>query len=797
MLRNYVILAWRNITNNKVYASINIIGLAIGLAVCMMIMLYVGHEYSYDQFHRNADRIYWVQGKLKMGGDSVFMPMVSYATGQEAKRNGAFIASYVRFRQPFRAPTVETKDNTGQKFQEKEFFFADSNFFSFFSFPLLRGSAEQVLQNPNSLVISEAAAEKYFGRQDPVGKQLRFNDELDFTITGIAKNAPSNSSLSFDFVAPLNAMRSMPDSKQLFESQAVELGAFSTYFLLKDKNDGPKLESLLSALNKTTVVEADVRERFIATPLTSTHLEANYADGSNTKYIRIFPFVAALVLLLALINYVSLATARSAIRAKEIGVRKVLGASRFKIAAQFFVESTMFTIIAFVLGYLICFSFQPAFFNFLQIRLDHDFLSTTRIFVAFTGLFFATVILSATYPSLLLSAYKPVMVLYGKFSGKGSRISIRRYFTIFQFTITILLIICGIVIDRQLYFFRHKDTGVNRENIVMIPFQTTIGKHFAPFKRDVMALNAVEGVATAHYPMYKGYDMFFTKTKDGKTDIPLPIFSLDENFIPMLGLQWKIPPADQSFYLAKGAVVLNETAVSKMNFESPLNEKFPMGNEEAVVKGVLKDFNFASLQNKVGALCIFVSKDKDSSAWGSVGGCLFAKIKPRTNLPALLDQLKGVYSSYDQTSPFQYSFMDEAFDAMYKAEDKLAKLFSLFTVFTILIACLGLFSLSTFMAIQRTKEIGVRKVLGASVLQITTLLSKDFIKLVCIAIVLASPIAWWAMNNWLEKFEYRINIGWWMIALAGALAILIALVTVSFQSIKAALANPVKSLRTE
>ena len=797
MLRNYFRSAWRSITNNKVYASINIVGLAIGLAVCMMIMLYVGHEYSYDQFHKDADRIYWVQGKLKMGTDSIFMPMMSYPTGPLAKQNGPFIESFVRFRQPFRGPIVENKDIPALKFQENKFLFADSNFFSFFNFPLVRGNASQALKNPFSVVISEQAAEKYFGTRDPIGKQIRYNNEQYFTVSAVAKKTPSNSSLGFDFVAPLVSMRDMPDSKGLFESQEVQLGAFSTYFRLKDAGDGPKLESLLARLNKASVTQGDMKERYIATPFVSTHLKANYADSSNTKYIKVFPFVAALVLLLALVNYVSLATARSAIRAREIGVRKVMGASRLAIASQFFVESALYTVIAFVLAYIICVGLQPAFFNFLQLQLDHSFLNQPTMLASFALLFVVTVILSATYPSLLLSAYKPVMVLYGKFSSKGSRVSVRKYFTVFQFSITIILLICGIVIDRQLYFFRHKDTGVERENVLMIPFQPTIGKHFTPFKKDVQSLPAIQQTATAHYPMYKGYDIFFTKAKDGKTDIPLPIFSVDENFIPLLGLQWKTPPADKYFYMTKSAAILNETAVQKMSYDNPINEKFPMGGENAVVMGVLKDFNYASLQSKVGALCLFVSKDKDSSAWGGVGGCLFAKVKPHTNLPSLLNQLKTIYNGYDQASPFEYYFMDDAFDTMYKAEDKLAKLFSFFTAFTVLIACLGLFSLSTFMAIQRTKEIGVRKVFGASVMQITSLLSKDFIKLVFLSIIIASPVAWWATNKWLEEFAYRIPLDWWMIALGGLLALAIALITVSFQSVKAALANPVKSIRTE
>lgn len=799
MITNYLKTAFRNLQNNKIFSVINITGLAIGLSVCMLIVLYVGHESSYDSFHKNASRIVWIQGKMKMGNDSIFMPRMSYATGPVTNASEPFVEDFVRLKSEHENPVIQNPQSPSLKFSEKGFLFADSNFFKFFTFRLVKGNNQHVLKKPFTVVITEKVAKKYFGNEDPVGKIIRYNNEYNFTVTGIAGKIPSNSSITYDFVASMSSIYAINETKKLTESQNVQLGAFSTYFLLKHPQDATLLETSLQKLSKSVKSNTETNERFIATPLTEIHLNANYTDASNTKYLKIFPFVALLILLLALINYISLSTAQSSLRAKEIGVRKVMGADRKGIATQFFIESALYTAVSFGLAYFLCFLVQPVFFNFLQIDIDTSFLYNSKILLSFGFLFISTVLIAATYPALLLSAFKPVAVLYGKFSKRNSGLSMRKFFTVFQFSVSVLLIICGIVIREQMNFFRHTDTGVDRENVVMIPFAPTIGKHYSAFKKEVQSLATVQQTTTARYPMYKGTDIFFTKVKNSNVGMPLPIMSVDENFIPLLGLKWKMRPADSLVYQSVGTVILNEAAVEKLSLgNEPLNEKFSIGDDEVRVAGVLKDFNYQSLQNKIGALCIFVARDKDStSVWGDAGGCFFAKIGANADMPLMLSQLKTIYEKYETQKTFEYYFLDETFESMYKAEDRLSKILNAFIVFTLVIACLGLFGLSTFVVLQRTREVGVRKVLGASVRQVTVLLSRDFVKPVFLAIFIASPLAWIIMHKWLERFPYRINISWWEFVTAAVIALVIALLTISFQTIKAAVAKPVKSLRTE
>ena len=804
MLRNYFVIAWRNLRRSPVFSFINISGLAIGLAVCMLILEYVEHENSYDKFHANADRICWIQAKLKLGGDSFNTSMIDYNLAIQAKQQSPVVEGFVRTRKEFTDAIVQNAASPSVKFAESKFLFADSNFFHFFSFKLLLGDKDKVLANPFSVVISQRTAEKYFGSQNPVGKILRYNNTDNFMVSGVAENAPSNSSINYDFIAPVAGYIAMKKAAGEHRYNNID---FTTYFLLKQSQDAAKLAATLQEIDRVQFEKEQQAHKgatmvgftatYIATPLTTTHLNANFfGDSSNTKYLKVFPFVAGLILLLALINYMSLSTARATTRAKEIGVRKVMGAARKTIAMQFFAESAMLTAIAFVLGYLLCSLFQPVFFRFLQIDIDNSFLHNPYILLSFAGLFVISVLLAATYPSILLSAYKPVMVLYGRLSKQPGGLSVRKFFTVFQFTISVVLIICGLVIDRQMYFFRHTDTGVNRTNIVMVPFSEKVGKHFAAFKKDNLRLTAIQQTSVARYPMYKGYDIININDGPGSKYTSLVTLSVDENFIPMLGLKWENPPTDPFYYKGKNMDVINEAAVEKLGLgNNPVNK---LVSNTFTVAGVLKDFNYQSLQGKIEALRLSVKKDDDTtSAWAQGGGCFFAKIKPMANTASVLQQMKGIYTQYDNDKPFEYHFMDDAFDAMYKAEDRLSKIFTAFTAFTLVIACLGLFGLSTFMAVQRTKEIGIRKVLGATVANITMLMSKDFIKLVVIAVVVASPVAWWAMHNWLQGFAYRINIGWWVFAVTGVLAVLIALATISYQAVRAALANPVKSLRSE
>ncbi|HVX52809.1 MAG TPA: ABC transporter permease, partial [Chitinophagaceae bacterium] len=753
MFKNHCKTAWRNLVKNPVFSAINIMGLAIGLTVCMLIMVYFEHEKSYDSFHKNAERICWVQSKLKFGNDSVFIPAISFVSGPMVKHGSPLVEDYMRLKHQGKNTLVQNPQSASLKFTEDQFYFADKDFFNFFSFSLLKGSPKTVLNKPFTVVLSSKAAARYFGSENPVGKTIKYNDKYSFTVTGVAAKVPSNSSINFDFVASMASIGSIDEEKNNLKADNIDVGSFTTYFLVKNKGDEKQLAASINKLAQTGSKGDQNNTTFMVTALTKTHLDFNETSESNIKYLSLFPFVAGLILLLALINYMSLATARSATRAKEIGVRKTMGASRKSIAVQFFIESALYTSISFVLAYSLCVLIQPPFFNFLGIDVDASFLQNSGILLSFAALYITTIILAAAYPSVLLSAYKPIMVLYGRLTRQTGALSVRKFFTVFQFTISVGLIICGIVIDRQMYFFKHFNTGINRQNVIMVPFATSIGKHYGAFKKDVQSIAAIKQVSTAHYPMYKGYDIFMVTPKGGQQLVTLPAFSVDENFIPMLGLQWKTHPDDPLYYNKKGMAVLNEAAVEKLGLKNaPLHEKV---DGQFEVAAVVKNFNFASLQNKIEALALFVSHDNDTaSAWGKAGGCLFAKLQPNADEGQVIQLIKAAYEKYDRQKPFEYSFMDDAYDAMYKAEDKMLKIFSVFTVFTILIASLGLLGLTAFMAVQRTKEVGIRKVLGASVAGIAVLLSKEFMQLVLIAILIASPLAWWAMHLWLQGFAY-------------------------------------------
>ncbi|MFI5163558.1 MAG: ABC transporter permease [Sphingobacteriales bacterium] len=797
MIKNYFKIAWRNLTRQKLYSLINISGLAIGLAVCMLIMLYVAHELSYDRFHLNAKRIFALNEHVNMSGQEINMQYTSYASGPIIRQRIPGVAGYMRTRKVYKDVIVESPLTANTKFSESKMFFGDPDFFTFFSFKLLSGNASNVLSNPFSLVITRNMAKKYFGNENPIGKTLKIKteDPYQYTVTGVAENVPSNSSIDFNFIASNVSLKSMREAAPILKSQLVQGGAFSTYLLLDRQQDSASVTRSIQSFIKNKPGPKNDRFQLIA--LTDMHLNMG-SDSSNTKYLKIFPLVAGLILLLALVNYMSLSTARSTLRAKEVGVRKVNGASRSSLALQFYIESAFFTCLSFVLGYMLCCFFKPWFLNILELKVDNSFLYSTPVLLMLSGLLLITVLVAGSYPSVVLSGFKPSITLKGKMSRQTGGVMVRKLFTTFQFAISVGLIICGIIIDRQLYYFRHTDTGVNRENIVMVPITNSFGKNYQSFKHDVMAIAGVTRAATSHYPMYKGYDMFFLHDKVKKEDIAMPILSVDKAFIPTLNITWKIPPASYRIMTLPNTVVINEAAVSKLNLPAnPIGKMIDFGGKlQYEVIAVTRNFNFNSLQRMVEPLCLFITSDTTRD-WGLQGGCLFAKIKPHTNLPTVIAAIQACYKKYDQETPFSYTFMDDAFNGQYKAEDKLASIFTLFTVITILLATLGLFGLAAFTIEQRAKEIGIRKILGASLSTLAGILSGDFLKLVLLAILIASPVAWWAMHNWLQGFAYRIAIQWWVFALASFLAILVAVLTISYHAIKAAVANPVKSLRSE
>ena len=798
MFRNFLLVAYRNLRQHRLYSIINIGGLSIGIGACMLILLFVVHEHSYDKFHRDAKDIYSIYSRVKIGGDTIRFPGMNYGTAPILQKSDPSVVSTLRIQSFYLKKTVFNPESSEKKFGEKNFIFADSSFFRFFSFRLKRGNADRVLARPFTVVITEATAKKYFGSTDPIGKLLRYDSAYTFEVTGIAESAPSNSSIAFDFIAAMSSRPLMPNGQATANDAGVLFGNYDTYVQLKPGTRPVNVEHTLLRLAKLNKVNEDAPARYCLSPLVNTHLENNFHGDGSSKYLSIFPLVAGLILLLALINYMNLSTARATLRAREVGVRKAVGASRGRIAQQFYVESALYTFIAFGLGFALFRLAQPYFYQLIQLHIDPSFIYRPEILSLFAGLLLITILIAGTYPSIVLSAYNPVVVLYGRLSRQKGGAGLRKVLTVLQFSAGIVLIISSILIERQLWFFRHTDTGINRENVLMVPFGSTIGQHYRAFEDEVQQLPGIGGVAIARYGLYQGYDMFQAKDLNSGKEVSLNSLMVDDRFIPMLGIRWKIPPATHSYFEQDGRVILNETAVDKLHLPSnPLEQQVDINSKKYTVAGVIKNFNYNSLHSKIEGLSLLVSKDTVTGENAVQHGCLMTRIGRGVNLPTMIETIKKLYNRYDISTPFEFQFMDDAFNARYKAEDKLAGILDVFTGLTVLIACLGLFGLAAFSATQKTKEIGIRKVLGASITNIVVLLTKDFIRLVLLAIVLATPIAWYLMHGWLENFAYKTPIGWTVFVLAGLSAIAIALVTVSFEAIRSAIANPVKSLKAE
>ncbi|HTI10799.1 MAG TPA: ABC transporter permease [Puia sp.] len=798
MLRNYLKIAFRNLTKHKLYSIINIGGLSIGIGTCLLILLYVIHEHSYDNFHQHADRIYATRAKVKIGGDSLEFSGMGYSTAIEVKKFDPSVESALRVQKFYWKKAVQNPADPEKKFGEDQFIFADSNFFRFFSFQLKAGDPDRVLARPFTLVITEEAARKYFGNANPIGKTLRYDSAYTFEITGIVAQAPSNSSIRYDFIASMASQPSMKDGAELLKSQDIMYGNYDTYFRLQSGAQPGKVESTLLQLAKRNKDMKDIPARYLLTSLQNSHLLSEGEDDSDVRYLTIFPLVAGLILLLALINYMNLTTARASLRAKEIGIRKTNGATRSLIAQQFYVESALYALLSFGAGLLLFRIGLPYFYRLMDIHIDPSFIYQPRVLVFFAGLLLVTIFIAGTYPSMVLSSYNPVAVLYGRMSRQKGGVGLRKFLTVLQFSVSIVLIVSSILISRQLYFLRHTDTGIKRDHIVSISFEEAIGRHYTAFKKEVGSLPGVSGVAISTSELYVGYNIVQVGLPGGDKNVSSVSLLVDESFISLLGMQWKFAPTDPYFYAKARQVVINESAIAKFQLPpDPVGKQISLGGEAPhTVAGVVKDFNYTSLHSKIDALCLIILGDPKKRE-SILTGHLMVKIGPGVNLPTMMEKIKKLYERYDPTHPFDYSFLDEDFNMRYKAEDNLAGILNVFTGLTVLIACLGLFGLAAFSAAQKTKEIGIRKVLGATVQSLVLLLTRDFIRLVLVAIVVAVPVAWYFMHKWLESFAYRIPVGWTVFLLAGSGAILIALVTVSWEALRTAMANPVKSLKAE
>lgn len=790
MFRNYLKIAARNIWKHKDYSFINIVGLAMGMAVSMLILMFVMHEYSYDKFHKNGERIFAVLGKVKMGENDMQFNFFNAKLAPQVKELSPEILDFVRLRQSFRGVTIKNPENSEGLFNEPNFMFADPSFFKVFSFNLKEGNVDGILKKPYTMVISDRIAKKYFGEKDPVGKTLLYEGKHLFEITGVAQNPPSNSSINYDFVASIITIPQLSENdKNMWETA----GAFKTYFLLNSEKSVSKVEKNI-ARGGNIIGNFDKEASYSLEGFSTIHLGNNFKDSGNTKLIKIFAGVASLILFLALFNYMNLTTARSTLRAKEVGVRKVAGAGRSGLIKQFYTESVLVCCIAFGLSFILVEIMRQPFYNLLNLTIDSTFLfSPTFIGVLITILLLSAFI-AGSYPALILSGFSPIEVLKGRFGSQQKGASLRKMFMIFQFTVSIALIVCSFIVQEQLSFMQNMKLGFNKDQMLNIPLSGSIGKNYFALKNEIAALTGVEEVSYSSTGLYKGYDMFFEKNKTTKKDVSVAFAEVDANYMNTLQLAWKIKPQGTSWTNGK-SMLINEVAVKELGLKGD-----PIGQKvfNKTIAGVLKNFHFTPTQGKMMAMSLFILSDTTNLlADGEKSGILYAKMDPKSNIVEKIKSIEKIYKKYSADKPFDYYFLDDAFNETFKTEIRMSKMFTVFTAFAIFIACMGLFGLVTFTAETRTKEIGIRKVLGASVTSVVALLSKDFFKLVFISVILASPVAWYFMDKWLQDFTYKIGISWWVFAIAGLIAMVITLFTVSFQSVKAALMNPVKSLKTD
>ena len=807
MFRNYFKIAFRNLVKNKFYTSINILGLAFGLATCLLILLYVIDEQNFDRYNENAKRIYRVNNEAKFGNNHLDLAVSNAAMGPTIIREFPQVEQYTRI-QPFGSFLVK---KGSQDMREIKVAFADSTLFEVFTLPMISGDPKTALRDPRSLVITERMAQKYFGRSDVRGENLLINNRNNYKITAVIKNIPEQSHFNFDFFVPMVENESSRDNNWLSQN-------FNTYIVLKKDADPKKLEPglnkmmsryigpQLKAIMNLSMTDFEKTGGFLRCslmPVEEIHLHSakigELGANGNIQFIYIFAAIAGLILLIACVNFMNLSTARASSRAKEVGVRKVLGSLRKNLIQQFITESVLMSFIALIIAISLAFLLLPYFNQLAGKKIQTFGLFQPLMLLSFFVLMVIVGILAGSYPAFYLSSFQPIKVLKGKLSGGFKGSSLRNVLVVFQFSISVMLIVGTIVIFNQLNFIRNQDIGYNRNQILVLHGTDVLMDRTESFKNELLQIpGVVNATVTGYLPVngYRGKNTLFPSVSfDPKDGISLELWNIDDNYIPTLDIKMlegrnysKQFPTDSS------GIIINEAAAKFIGGKELLNKSLYRVDDvinkkirEYHIIGVIKNFNFNSLHEIVTPMALVLQKEAGSMA---------IRIKTKEAYP-LIAQIKDKWKSMVPGQLFDYTFMDDEFNELYAPEQRTGQLFITFAVLAILIGCLGLFGLVTYAAEQRTKEIGIRKVLGASVANIAGMISKDFLKLVIISWLIAFPLAWYAMNKWLQEFAYRISISWRVFAAAGLFALIIALLTISSKAIRAAVANPAKSLKSE
>ena len=811
MIRNYLKTALRSLWKNKGFSAINILGLAIGLATCLLILIYVMDELSYDRFNKNADRIYRLDTEIKFGGAN-FIHLVM-AQGP-APAGGTMLREY---------PEVEKEARLqksggflvrkgSQNIQEDAVVYADSTIFDVFTLPLIDGDPHTALMDAHTIVLSASMARKYFGAVDIVGKTLVINDSIPYKVTGVMQDMPTQSHFHADFLVSLS------ESEDAKRPDAWTQNSYNTYILLRQGVDGhqfegklqemivkyiaPRIQSMLNT-SLDQFYKSGNKYVYTLTPLTAIHLHSNklgeLGANGNPQYVFIFSTIAIFILLIACVNFMNLSTARSANRAKEVGIRKVLGSLRGSLIRQFIVESVLVSFVAMLLALGIAWLLLPVFDQLAAKQMSIGLFSRPLLAPGLLCLVLVVGLLAGSYPAFFLSAFQPIAVLKGNVSSGFKTGWLRNSLVVFQFFISICLIIGTVVIYRQLGYIRSRSLGFNREQVLVIHNTPALGDGITAYKNELAHLPGVEGVTMTGYLPTSGdrnnNAFWLSPDFDFKKALAMERWLIDEHYISVLGMNIVAGRNfSRDFPTDSTGVIINEAAARMAGLTHPIGATFYTIDDIKAKKpliyhvvGVVKDFNFNSLRETVSPLVFLLKSNNDRIA-----------LRVSTDhVERLVAQVEDHWRKLAPGAPFSYTFMDDDFNSLYRSEQRIGGISLSFSLLAIFIACLGLFGLAAYEAEQRTREIGIRKVLGASVTGIIALLSKNFLLLVGIAALIAFPLSWWAMHHWLQDYAYRISIGWGVFALAGVLAVGIALLSVGLQAFRSALANPVKSLRAD
>jgi ABC-type antimicrobial peptide transport system permease subunit len=788
MLKNYFTVALRNLLRYRGYSILNLTGLGVGLAASILILLWVKDEISFDRFHSSARQLY----RITVNTSGVKVALTPSRLAEALKTEVPQIADVTQIGYTTRLFTAGERT-----FEEKKVYFADSSFLEMFDFPLVKGDLRTALSQPDGLLLTEETANKYFGEEEPVGKIIQMDNEHSFTVRGVLKDIPANSHLQFDMLLPMAFLTQTSEYQN-----TIGWDSYTTIYtyvqLSSDVLDNPlAIKEISNHINEIyTRQKMEMKAEFILQPLLDIHLKSgnllvDVAGQGDMQYVRIFSLVALFILVVASINFMNLATARAVRRAKEVGMRKVLGAHSRQLIGQFLGESLIISMLSFLIALLLVLCTLPAFNSLagkhLELAFETDLVVGVLAIVVLTGL------VAGSYPALYLSGFQPIQSLKGTFKAGAKSIGFRNGLVVVQFGVTIVLVVATSVVYRQLQFIKHQNLGFDRENVLYVPMKRDMFPKYQSLRSALEASSVLENfTVTSELPTNMSsatYDVEW-EGKNMNEQTIFPLMSIDEYFIDVMDMKLLTGRSfTREFTADTSNYVINEKALKVMGLDPfvAIGKSLSVNGRRGTIIGVVRDFHFKPLQQMIEPLVMQLN---------TFGGFVMVRTRP-SNTQATVHELELIFGKQAPAYSFEYGFLDQDFEALYNTENRISAISGVFAGLAIFIACLGLFGLSAFMAEQRIKEIGVRKVVGATVSNIVLLLSKSFVQPILMAMALATPLAWYLVTQWLENYAYHVHVNAWTFILAGIIALLLALLTTSFQTIKAALANPVKSLRNE